>query len=47
MFYSWLVAFKALGKLILDVGLMLAYHCDLYGKSSMYELLIPLPHCDK
>ncbi|XP_057466626.1 uncharacterized protein LOC130756163 [Actinidia eriantha] len=24
------LAFKALGKLILDVGLMLAYHCDLY-----------------
>lgn len=27
-----LVAFKALGKLILDVGLLLAYHCDGYGK---------------
>uniref|UniRef100_A0A2P2KNY6 Uncharacterized protein MANES_16G065500 n=1 Tax=Rhizophora mucronata TaxID=61149 RepID=A0A2P2KNY6_RHIMU len=25
-------AFKALGKLILDVGLMVAYHCDQYGK---------------
>ncbi|GJN15166.1 hypothetical protein PR202_gb02059 [Eleusine coracana subsp. coracana] len=24
-------AFKALGKLILEVGLMLAHHCDLYG----------------
>ncbi|GMQ06669.1 hypothetical protein CsSME_00051161 [Camellia sinensis var. sinensis] len=28
------VAFKALGKLILDVGLMVAYHCDRYGNSS-------------
>ncbi|XP_027355077.1 uncharacterized protein LOC113864986 isoform X2 [Abrus precatorius] len=27
------VAFKALGKLIFDVGLMLAYHCDQYGVS--------------
>lgn len=26
------VAFKALGKLIHDVGLMVAYHCDQYGK---------------
>lgn len=26
-----LVAFKSLGKLLLDVGLMLAYHCDRYG----------------
>ncbi|KAG5007991.1 hypothetical protein JHK85_026533 [Glycine max] len=25
------VAFKALGKLIFDIGLMLAYHCDQYG----------------
>ncbi|KAG4194550.1 hypothetical protein ERO13_A06G060700v2 [Gossypium hirsutum] len=25
------VAFKALGKLIFDVGLMVAYHCDQYG----------------
>ncbi|KAM1812717.1 hypothetical protein ACFX11_026632 [Malus domestica] len=25
------VAFKALGKLILGVGLMVAYHCDRYG----------------
>ncbi|KAF5482073.1 hypothetical protein F2P56_002668 [Juglans regia] len=29
------VAFKALGKLILDVGLMVAYHCDRYGKISI------------
>ncbi|KAM7509467.1 hypothetical protein LguiA_019920 [Lonicera macranthoides] len=28
-------AFKALGKLILDVGLMLAYHCDLYVSKEM------------
>lgn len=26
------LAFKALGKLILDVGLLLACHCDRYGK---------------
>ncbi|CAL5443109.1 unnamed protein product [Camellia sinensis] len=26
------VAFKALGKLILDVGLMVAYHCDRYAR---------------
>jgi hypothetical protein len=25
------IAFKALGKLMLEVGLMLARHCDLYG----------------
>ncbi|KAM2193703.1 hypothetical protein ACFX1R_027961 [Malus domestica] len=25
------VAFKALGKVILGVGLMVAYHCDRYG----------------
>ncbi|KAJ9183395.1 hypothetical protein P3X46_007257 [Hevea brasiliensis] len=29
------VAFKALGKLILDVGLMLAYHCDQYVSKGM------------
>ncbi|CAL5360621.1 unnamed protein product [Camellia sinensis] len=28
------VAFKALGKLILDVGLMVAYHCDRYGNNT-------------
>ncbi|XP_020253686.1 uncharacterized protein LOC109830729 isoform X3 [Asparagus officinalis] len=28
------VAFKALGKMILDVGLKLAYHCDKYGLTS-------------
>ncbi|KAK6941558.1 Non-hem dioxygenase N-terminal domain [Dillenia turbinata] len=28
-------AFKALGKLILDVGLMLAHHCDLYVSKGM------------
>ncbi|XP_011648664.1 uncharacterized protein LOC101206989 isoform X1 [Cucumis sativus] len=28
-------AFKALGKLILDVGLMLAYHCDQYAAKMM------------
>ncbi|KAI4354421.1 hypothetical protein L6164_003283 [Bauhinia variegata] len=28
-------AFKALGKLIFDVGLMLAYHCDLYVSKGM------------
>ncbi|KAK6136399.1 hypothetical protein DH2020_029856 [Rehmannia glutinosa] len=27
------VAFKALGKLILDVGLLLAYHCDHYASN--------------
>ncbi|KAG6431570.1 hypothetical protein SASPL_109649 [Salvia splendens] len=27
------LAFKALGKLILDVGLLLAHHCDQYSKS--------------
>ncbi|KAB1201405.1 hypothetical protein CJ030_MR0G003758 [Morella rubra] len=26
------LAFKALGKLIFDVGLMVAYHCDRYGR---------------
>ncbi|KAF2304566.1 hypothetical protein GH714_033615 [Hevea brasiliensis] len=34
------VAFKALGKLILDVGLMVAYHCDQYGNISMLEFLV-------
>ncbi|XP_006475731.1 uncharacterized protein LOC102623333 isoform X2 [Citrus sinensis] len=29
------VAFKALGKLIVDVGLMLAYHCDQYVSKGM------------
>jgi len=29
------VAFKALGKLIFDVGLLVAYHCDQYGKISI------------
>ncbi|XP_052183170.1 uncharacterized protein LOC127795490 isoform X12 [Diospyros lotus] len=29
------VAFKALGKLILDVGLMVAYHCDQYVSQGM------------
>ncbi|GAV82063.1 2OG-FeII_Oxy domain-containing protein/DIOX_N domain-containing protein [Cephalotus follicularis] len=29
------VAFKALGKLILDVGLMVAYHCDRYVSKGM------------
>ncbi|OIW05553.1 hypothetical protein TanjilG_23339 [Lupinus angustifolius] len=29
------VAFKALGKLIFDVGLMLAYHCDQYVSRGM------------
>jgi hypothetical protein len=31
------VAFKGLGKLMLEVGLMLAHHCDRYG---MYYLTI-------
>ncbi|CAK9176722.1 unnamed protein product [Ilex paraguariensis] len=29
------VAFKALGKLVLDVGLMLAYHCDQFVSKGM------------
>ena len=33
--YLWYVAFKALGKLIFDIGLMLAYHCDQYGKTTI------------
>ncbi|KAG5564641.1 hypothetical protein RHGRI_000735 [Rhododendron griersonianum] len=33
------VAFKALGKLILDVGLMVAYHSDKYGDSLCFSLL--------
>ncbi|CAN1331293.1 hypothetical protein LINPERPRIM_LOCUS35269 [Linum perenne] len=33
---NWkLVLFKALGKLILDVGLMVAYHCDRYVSKEM------------
>ncbi|CAL1414469.1 unnamed protein product [Linum trigynum] len=31
------VAFKALGKLILDVGLMVAYHCDQYVSKGMKD----------
>lgn len=31
------LAFKTLGKLIFDVGLMVAYHCDRYGKLSIQE----------
>lgn len=34
-FYD-LAAFKGLGKMILDVGLMLAYHCDRYGKCMIF-----------
>ncbi|KAF5742946.1 hypothetical protein HS088_TW09G01008 [Tripterygium wilfordii] len=48
------VAFKALGKLILDVGLMLAYHCDQYvskGKkmheSQSLEQIIRHSRCPK
>lgn len=33
--YFQRVAFKALGMLIFDVGLMLAYHCDQYGKTGI------------
>ncbi|XAR53300.1 hypothetical protein NMG60_11021803 [Bertholletia excelsa] len=33
-------AFKALGKLIVDVGLMLAYHCDHYGNSLYLMFLV-------
>ncbi|KAL0382910.1 UNVERIFIED_CONTAM: hypothetical protein Scaly_0578300 [Sesamum calycinum] len=32
-------AFKALGKLILDVGLLLAHHCDRYGKFFFEDLV--------
>ncbi|KAJ7956597.1 2-oxoglutarate (2OG) and Fe(II)-dependent oxygenase superfamily protein [Quillaja saponaria] len=32
------VAFKALGKLMLDVGLMLAYHCDQYVSKGLNRL---------
>lgn len=28
----WYLAFKSLEKLIVDVGLMLAFHCDQYSK---------------
>ncbi|WOL20441.1 hypothetical protein Cni_G29246 [Canna indica] len=31
------VAFKALGKMMLDVGLMLAYHCDQYVAKEMKD----------
>ncbi|CAI0543159.1 unnamed protein product [Linum tenue] len=35
---NWkLVTFKALGKLILDVGLMVAYHCDQYVSKGMKD----------
>lgn len=38
--FSYLyIAFKALGKLILDVGLMVAYHSDKYGDSLCFSLL--------
>lgn len=30
------VAFKALGMLMMEVGLMLAYHCDQYGMFSLF-----------
>lgn len=29
--FLFFVAFKALGKLMMEVGLMLAHHCDRYG----------------
>ncbi|KAL3532420.1 hypothetical protein ACH5RR_005941 [Cinchona calisaya] len=32
------LAFKALGKLILDVGMLLAYHCDRYAAGGMKVL---------
>ncbi|XP_062148587.1 uncharacterized protein LOC133857361 [Alnus glutinosa] len=32
------VAFKALGKLIFDVGLMVAYHCDQYVSKGLHML---------
>lgn len=35
------VAFKALGRLMLEVGLMLAHHCDRYGKEQ--ELMMEMP----
>ncbi|KAK7258214.1 hypothetical protein RIF29_32745 [Crotalaria pallida] len=42
------VAFKALGKLIFEVGLMLAYHCDQYVSKGMKinkdECLEPILH---
>ncbi|KAK8941632.1 hypothetical protein KSP40_PGU009247 [Platanthera guangdongensis] len=34
-------AFKALGRLILDVGLLLAYHCDHYGIVDILKFLFP------
>ena len=39
---SCFVAFKAMGKLILEVGLMVAFHCDRYGKVSFVIVLIQL-----
>lgn len=33
------VAFKSLGKLIFDVGLMLAFHCDRYGKVLIHHII--------
>ncbi|KAJ0089453.1 hypothetical protein Patl1_13189 [Pistacia atlantica] len=33
------LAFKSLGKLILDVGLRVAFHCDQYGKSPLHEIV--------
>jgi len=35
------VAFKDLGKLMLEVGLMLARHCDYYANRKMVNLFHP------
>ncbi|XP_010249859.1 PREDICTED: uncharacterized protein LOC104592277 isoform X3 [Nelumbo nucifera] len=46
-------AFKSLGKLIFDVGLMLAYHCDRYASKGMtrddegFEKILMCSRCHK
>ncbi|XP_010249858.1 PREDICTED: uncharacterized protein LOC104592277 isoform X2 [Nelumbo nucifera] len=47
------LAFKSLGKLIFDVGLMLAYHCDRYASKGMtrddegFEKILMCSRCHK
>jgi hypothetical protein len=45
-FFPFFVAFKALGKLMMEVGLMLAHHCDRYGMYCRTIRSITITLCD-
>jgi len=44
--FLFFVAFKALGKLMMEVGLMLAHHCDRYGMCCRTIRSITVTRCD-